>query len=101
MKNVLTKKRHIKIASMILFLFLSTHLTFSQVTLSLKNGTLGNIIQTIKTQTEYKFFYDDELTKLKVGDINEKNIPVKELLNKVLPPIGVTYRFSNHLSIPQ
>ena len=51
MKNVLTKKRHIKIASMILFLFLSTHLTFSQVTLSLKNGTLGNIIQTIKTQT--------------------------------------------------
>ena len=92
MKNVLTKKRHIKIASMILFLFLSTHLTFSQVTLSLKNGTLGNIIQTIKTQTEYKFFYDDELTKLKVGDINEKNIPVKELLNKVLPPIDVTYK---------
>ena len=97
MKNVLTKKRHIKIASMILFLFLSTHLTFSQVTLSLKNGTLGNIIQTIKTQTEYKFFYDDELTKLKVGDINEKNIPVKELLNKVLPPIGVTYKIDSQI----
>lgn len=97
MKNVLTKKRHIKIASMILFLFLSTHLTFSQVTLSLKNGTLGNIIQTIKAQTEYKFFYDDELTKLKVGDINEKNIPVKELLNKVLPPIGVTYKIDSQI----
>lgn len=92
MENVLFKKRHIKTAFVFLFLFFSTNLTFSQVTLSLKNGTLGEVIQTIKSQTQYRFFYDDGLTKLKVGNVEGKNMPVKELLDKVLPPIGVTYK---------
>ena len=54
MKNVLTKKRHIKIASMILFLFLSTHLTFSQVTLSLKNGLINQSYEALSKQLKLK-----------------------------------------------
>lgn len=43
------------------------------ITLSTSGAKIGDVIRVIQGQTEYKFFYDDEIAKSKANNVNLKN----------------------------
>ncbi len=64
-----------------------------QVTLSVKNVPLGNVLKTIKKQTGYQFLYNDELMrKTQPVTIELKKVPVTEALNRLLLNQPLHYR---------
>lgn len=70
----------------------------TKVTLDLKNVTLNEIITELKKQTDYDFFYNSELAKSK-GQISVKaeNKEVKQLLDEILPKLGLEYAIQQNL----
>ena len=63
-----------------------------KISLSEKNASLEKIFKAIQKQTEFRFFYKDELLK-KAGkvDINVKDVSVEEALNLCLKNLPLTY----------
>ena len=70
----------------------------TKVTIDLKNVTLNEIITELKKQTDYDFFYNSELAKSK-GQISVKgeNKEVKQLLDEILPKLGLEYAIQQNL----
>ena len=63
-----------------------------KISLSEKNASLEKIFKAIQKQTEFRFFYKDELLK-KTGkvDINVKDVSVEEVLDLCLRNLPLTY----------
>lgn len=99
----LKKSRHkhffsiIRIISFLLFtLILSSHAVNSnsqnaRVTVRASNTSLKEVLNTIEKQTDYLFVYNINVnTNLKV-EVNATNQPVKQILDALLPSIGLSY----------
>lgn len=57
----------------------------SKISLSLKNATIKDIIQSIEKQSEFIFFYsDEEIDMNKTVDLNIKNFDIENILKEVL-----------------
>lgn len=57
----------------------------SKISLSLKNATIKDIIQSIEKQSEFIFFYsDEEIDMNKTVDLNIKNSDIENILKEVL-----------------
>ena len=63
----------------------------AQVTLSKGNTTLGTVIQQIQKQTNYKFFYDDDIANTRVGGVDVKNVSVSKALESLLAGKDISY----------
>ena len=63
----------------------------AQVTLSKGNTTLGAVIQQIQKQTNYKFFYDDDIANTRVAGVDVKNVSVSKALESLLAGKGISY----------
>ena len=50
----------------LLFMAVSIQWGFAQLNLNVSRGTLGTVIEQIKSQSKYQFFYDDKLAALPV-----------------------------------
>ncbi len=65
----------------------------TKLSLSMEQVSIAEVLQAIQDQSEFKFFYNDQLV-----DVNKKvNVHVKkekiwDVLNQVLPEAGITYR---------
>ena len=70
----------------------------TKVTLDLKDATLNEVIAELKKQTDYDFFYNSELAKSK-GKISVKanKKEVKQLLDEILPKLGLEYAIQQSL----
>lgn len=97
------KSRHkhffsiIRIISFLLFtLIFSSHAVNShsqntRVTVRASNTSLKEVLNTIEKQTDYLFVYNINVnTNLKV-EVNATNQPVKQILDTLLPSIGLSY----------
>lgn len=70
----------------------------TKVTLDLKDVTLNEVIEELKKQTDYDFFYNSELAKSKGKiSVEAKNKEVKQLLDEILPKLGLEYAISQSL----
>ena len=70
------------------------------VTISKKGVTLKEVIADLKEQTTYDFFYDSGLTELnKTFDIDVKDKEVRQVLDEILPPLGLEYAVQQNLII--
>lgn len=70
----------------------------TKVTLELKDVTLNEVIEELKKQTDYDFFYNSELAKSKGKiSVEAKNKEVKLLLDEILPKLGLEYAISQSL----
>ncbi|MCL1938798.1 MAG: SusC/RagA family TonB-linked outer membrane protein [Candidatus Azobacteroides sp.] len=63
----------------------------AQISISLKNATLKQAIVSIEKQSDYHFFYDDQLARLPVKDLKTTNKNLKETLNILLKDMNVSY----------
>lgn len=70
----------------------SVQRTLAQITISVPESTLENVIRHIKAQSKYQFFYDDNLSTTRIGAINAKNQTLTKLLNKVLEGTNIVYK---------
>ena len=70
----------------------------TKVTLDMKEVTLNEVIAELKKQTNYDFFYNSEMTKSK-GKISVKaeKKEIKQLLDEILPKLGLEYAISQNL----
>ncbi|MEB3373734.1 hypothetical protein SFC43_12570 [Bacteroides sp. CR5/BHMF/2] len=64
-----------------------------EITLSVKNASLQEVLDQIENKTIYRFTYRDvNLTKEKKVTITVNQMPIETFLNKVLPPMSLTFK---------
>ena len=64
----------------------------------MKDKTLNQIIEELKKQTDYDFFYNSEMAKSKGKlTVQVKDKEVKEFLDEILPKLGLEYAISQNL----
>ncbi len=71
--------------------------SFAQLTISLSNSNLGTVIKQIKAQSNYRFFYDDELAAIPVASLKVSNSSLTSVLDKALSGKGITYRIDDNV----
>ena len=70
----------------------------TKVTLDLTNVTLNEVITELKKQTDYDFFYNSEQVKSKGKiSVKAKDKEVKQLLDEILPQLGLEYAIQQSL----
>ena len=74
----------------LLFMAVSIQWGFAQLNLNVSRGTLGTVIEQIKSQSKYQFFYDDKLAALSVENVKVNNVSIEDALNVI--PRGRTFR---------
>ena len=79
----------------LLFMAVSIQWGFAQLNLNVSRGTLGTVIEQIKSQSKYQFFYDDNLASIPVHAVNLKNASLETVLDKALEGKGVSYRIED------
>lgn len=71
--------------------------SFAQINLSMRGSNLGAVIKEIKSQSNYQFFYDDNLASTSVSSVNLSNASISEALDKVLEGKGISYRVDDNV----
>ncbi|WP_455584759.1 SusC/RagA family TonB-linked outer membrane protein [Bacteroides sp.] len=99
MKNIHLFRRPKLLRALLIILFVAVPFEWSsaQFTLKTPKATLGQVIQTVKSQSTYQFFYDDKLSDMTVEAIDVKDVSLDELLNKLLKGKGVTYKVEDNI----
>ena len=69
-----------------------SQLVSAQLNIALTNTQLGTMIQQIQSQSQYQFFYDDELAEMPIGSVEASGSSVEEVLDKALAGKGISYR---------
>lgn len=102
MKNNCTAKSASKSPKIYVLLFLlCASFLFAplsaQISLSLKNATVGQAIESIKNQTNYNFFYEDQVASLPVSDVQINNKKLAETLEILLKGKNVAYTIEDDM----
>lgn len=69
----------------------------AQLNIALTNSQLGTMIKQIQSQSQYQFFYDDELAETPIGSVNVSDSSVEEVLNKALAGKGISYKVDENV----
>lgn len=91
--------RIMKLTVLINLLFLSTICanSFSQknsFTMTLKDVTVKDVIKTIEASSDFRFFYNDELSDVsRKVNVNFNETPLEEILSQLFDNTGITYKF--------
>lgn len=66
----------------------------AKVTINAKSARLETVLQSIQKQTGYKVFYsDNSVDPDRIVTVEIVNVPVSNLLSRILPALGLTYKF--------
>lgn len=79
------------------FIFASIGKLNAQISITAKEPTLGQIIQSVKSQSSCQFFYDSTLSTKKVNSVDMKNVPLESILQEVLKGSGVDYKIEENI----
>lgn len=91
-------RHHIKILILLIAMSATGRSLYAQeslVNLNLTNTTLVKVINEIKKQTSYQFFYEDNIAKTVIATASIKNAPIKIALDNILANTGITYTLEN------
>lgn len=79
-------------ASLMLFMTFSVQCSLAQLNLNTSRTTLGKVIEQIKSQSSYNFFYDDKLASLTVENVKLSNASIEQVLSTVLNGKNVSFK---------
>lgn len=68
-----------------------TQVVSAQLNIALTNTQLGTMIQQIQSQSQYQFFYDDELADTPIESVKANGSSVEEVLDQALAGKGISY----------
>lgn len=76
----------------------SVYSQYVSLNLSMKNTTVGAVINSIKSQTGYEFSYDADLLDKVIGtvSVNMKNEQIETILNKIFGGTDINFRVLNN-----
>ena len=81
----------------LLFMAVSIQWGFAQLNLKVSRGTLGTVIEQIKSQSKYQFFCDDKLAALPVENVKVKNASIEDALNVILNGKDISYKVEDNI----
>ena len=81
----------------LLFMAVSIQWGFAQLNLNVSRGTLGTVIEQIKSQSKYQFFYDDKLAALSVENVKVNNVSIEDALNVILKGKNISYKVEDNI----
>ena len=81
----------------LLFMASSVQWTFAQLNLNASRTTLGAVIEQIKSQSKYQFFYDDKLATLPVENVKVKNASIDDALNAILKGKDISFKVEDNV----
>ena len=81
----------------LLFMAVSIQWGFAQLNLNVSRGTLGTVIEQIKSQSKYQFFYDDKLAALPVENVKVNNVSIEDALNVILKGKNISYKVEDNI----
>lgn len=76
------------------FFSLPLHWASAQIHLTSDKAKLESVVKKIKSQSKYRFFYDDALGGVSVNAVDVKNVPIATVLDKLFKDTGISYRIS-------
>lgn len=101
-RNLFPQKKHHKILlimklsmilSLVTILQTSAAVFSQQLTIDVKNKSMREVLKKIENQSNYRFFYNDQLSGLDNNvSINVRNISIQKVLNKILENQELTYK---------
>ena len=76
----------------------SVYSQYESLNLSMKNTTVGAVINSIKSQTGYEFSYDADLLDKVIGtvSVDMKNEQIETILNKIFGGTDINFRVLNN-----
>lgn len=80
----------------LLFMAFSVQWVSAQLNLNVSRATLGTVIEQIKSQSKYQFFYDDKLATLPVENVKLQNASVEDALNVILKGKNVSFKVEDN-----
>lgn len=81
-----------RVSLMLLFMAFSVQWSFAQLDLNVSRTTLGKVIEQIKSQSSYNFFYDDKLASLSVENVKLSNASIEKVLDAVLKGKNIAFK---------
>lgn len=92
MKNVSNFKHYLSKSCLLSIMLAASLNSYSQITLNVNGSSVKSVIHQIENQSEYRFFYDNNLSGLsKKVNINVKDQPIDEVLNTICSQAGIAY----------
>lgn len=82
--------------SVLLFMALSIQTGFANLNLKMSHTTLGAVIEQIKSQSKYHFFYDDKLASVPVKSVNVTNASLESALSAALQGTNVSFKIEDN-----
>ena len=79
------------------FMTVSVQWTFAQLNLNVSRTTLGTVIEQIKSQSKYQFFYDDKLATMAVENVKVKNASIEDALNAILKGKIISFNVEDNI----
>ena len=79
------------------FMTVSVQWTFAQLDLNMSRTTLGTVIEQIKTQSKYQFFYDDKLAATAVEKVNVENASIEDALTAILKGKNISFKVEDNI----
>ncbi len=87
--------KRIGISCLLLLLF-SVGQSMAQISISVKNTEIRNVLQQIERESDYTFFYSDNFLDLSQKvTISLRNQPIENILNTLFRNTNITYRINN------
>ena len=86
----------LRLCILMLIALFSTSLT-AQITINEQNKSIKEILKTIETKSNYRFFYNEELKGLeKVGSLNVNNVSIDEALKTLLQSTEIAFKVESN-----
>lgn len=79
------------------FMAVSVQWSFAQLNLNVSRTTLATVIEQIKSQSKYQFFYDDKLATVAVENVKVKNASIEDALNAVLKGKNISFKVEDNI----
>lgn len=79
------------------FMAVSVQWTFAQLNLNVSRTTLGTVIEQIKSQSKYQFFYDDKLATVTVESVKVKNASIEDALSAILKGKDISFKVEDNI----
>lgn len=91
------KKRQFKSIKLILLILLITPSLLAQVTITVKNQSIRQALKEIERLSNYKFFYNNDLSSLdKVVSLSAKDENIESVMSKLLAGTDISYKQDNN-----
>ncbi len=95
--ELLRRKSYLTMLLTAVLLFAGHSSLWAQLSVTAKDPTMGQIIEAVKKQSTYQFFYNTELTGMAVRSVDMKNVTLDALLTEALKGTQITYKIDENV----